>query len=156
MKLRLIALFVVLAAMVVSVNVAGAGRSGPPPQVTIVSPITLADPFNFGTFTATGPAAESGLICSTGTVVDTFLIYKGYQSGKGYNVLVTKTFTCDDESGTFFVRLAAQSRNGTETFNWVVQGGTGSYASLRGRGDGSTVPTDDGGINTYTGFLTGK
>ena len=154
-KHRLIALLVVFAAMIVSANVAVAGN-GPPTQVHIVSPV-LFNPngFNTGTFTTSG-AASGGLVCASGTLVDTSLIFVGFQGGQGFQVQVRKTFTCDDGSGTFFVKLQVNGQfDGTETFSWVVQGGTGNYQSLRGSGNGSTVPTDTGNINTYDGFLTG-
>jgi len=154
-KFRLTALFVVLAAMVVSADVAVAGN-GPPTQVKIVSNI-LFNPngFNTGDFVTSGPAS-GGLICASGTLVDTSLIFVGYQGGQGFQVQVRKTFTCADGSGTFFVKLEVHGQfNGTETFSWVVQRGTGNYRSLRGSGNGSTVPTDTGNINTYVGFLTG-
>ena len=156
-KFRLIALFVVLAAMVVSANVAVAGN-GPPTQVRIVSNITFntSGGFNTGDFNTFGAASSGGLICASGTLVDTSLIFVGFQGGQGFQVQVRKTFTCDDGSGTFFVKLQIQGQfDGTETFSWVVQGGTGNYASLRGSGNGSTVPTGTGNINTYDGFLTG-
>jgi hypothetical protein len=158
-KRRLIGLFVVLAAMVVSANVAVAGN-GSPKQVSIVSAMTFNNPNpNTGTFTASGAAADSGLICKSGTVLDTGLLFTGYQGRNGFNVQVRKTFTCDDNSGTFFVKLQVHGEwDGTETFSWVVQGGTGSYGNLRGSGSGSTVPNADpstGNTNTYTGSLLG-
>jgi len=156
MKRRLAALFVVLAAIVVGANVAVAGN-GPPTQVHIVSNILFntSGGFNTGDFITSG-AASGGLICAKGTLVDTSLIFVGFQGGQGFQVQVRKTFTCDDGSGTFFVKLQIQGQfDGTETFSWVVQGGTGNYASLRGSGNGSTVATDTGNINTYDGFLTG-
>jgi hypothetical protein len=153
-KFRLIALFVVLAAMVVSANGAVAGNGSSPKQVTIVSPMTVNYPSpNTGTFTTSGPAATSGLICPSGTVKDTFI--KIYERTDGYNVIVRKAFTCEDRSGTFFVYLAAHGQNGTESLMWAVLGGTDKYGSLRGIGDGSTELTNTGGINTYTGFLLG-
>jgi hypothetical protein len=154
-KRRLAALFVVLAAIVVSANVAVAGN-GPPTQVKIVSNV-LFNPngFNTGDFVTSG-AASGGLICAKGTLVDTSLIFVGFQGGQGFQVQVRKTFTCDDGSGTFFVKLQVHGQfDGTETFSWVVQGGTGKYQSLRGSGNGSTVPTNTGNINTYDGFLIG-
>ena len=64
-------------------------------------------------------------------------------------------FTCDDDSGTFDVKMQIQANFGTgiETFSWVVTGGTGDYASLRGSGLGSTVPRLGGNTNTYVGML---
>jgi len=70
-------------------------------------------------------------------------------------VQVVKEFTCDDGSGTFVAKLQIQANfdTGIEAFTWVVLDGTGAYASLRGAGSGSTIPTPTGNINTYEGFL---
>jgi hypothetical protein len=136
---------------------AAAGRTE---QVTITSHMTFnfPDP-NTGDFTTSGPATDSGLICPAGTVLDTSLVFGGFQSGRGFQVLVRKTFTCNDGSGTFFVKLQVHAANdGTESFTWVVQGGTGAYESLKGSGTGFSVPNDDpstGNTNNYEGFLVG-
>ena len=126
-------------------------------QVTITSHMTFnfPDSPNTGDFTTSGPATDNGLICPAGTVLDTSLVIGGFQSGHGFQVNVRKTFTCDDGSGTFFVKLVAHAAtDGTESFTWVVQGGTGAYEGLRGNGDGFTVPNDDpstGNTNNYEG-----
>jgi hypothetical protein len=140
------------------------GLAGPvgatsPQQVTIVSHVTFnPDGPNYGDFTASGDAVESGLICESGTFVDTAIRFAGYQSDRGtVQILVIKQFTCDDGSGTFTVKLQIQANfdTGIESFTWVVLGGTGDYASLHGSGQGSTVPNPPvGNINTYQGFLT--
>ena len=130
-----------------------------PQQVEIVSNVTFnPDGPNFGDFSTSGAATEAGTICESGTFIDTRLGLGGFQSGRGtVQVLVVKELTCDDGSGTFFVKLQIQANfeTGIETFTWVVLGGTGEYASLRGAGSGSTVPTDTGNINTYEGFVIG-
>jgi hypothetical protein len=129
-------------------------------QVTITSHMTFNNPNpNTGDFTTSGPATDSGLICPAGTVLDTSLVFGGFQSDRGFQVLVRKTFTCNDGSGTFFVKIQAHAAaDGTESFTWVVQGGTGAYESLKGSGTGSSVPNDDpstGNTNNYEGFLVG-
>jgi hypothetical protein len=127
-------------------------------SVTIVSHVTFnPDGPNFGDFVASGDAVDTGLICATGTFVDTGLRFAGFQSDRGIIQLqVVKEFTCDDTSGTFIVKLQIQANfdTGIESFTWAVLGGTGDYASLRGAGNGSTVPNlPIGNINTYVGFL---
>ena len=97
------------------------------------------------------------VVCPEGTFVDTFIRFAGFQSDRGVVQLqVGKTFTCDDGSGSFFVKLQIQANfdTGIETFTWVANGGTGDYAGLRGSGRGTTVPNAPiGNINTYEGFL---
>ncbi|MEO6207850.1 MAG: hypothetical protein ABIP77_07830, partial [Candidatus Limnocylindrales bacterium] len=56
---------------------------------------------NYGDFVATGDAVTSGLICETGTFVDTAIRFAGFQSNRGMVQLqVIKDFSCDDGSGT--------------------------------------------------------
>ena len=123
----------------------------PKPQpVTIVSDMTVVGlPHNLGTFdTVRGP------ICTSGTVADTRLVWMvGGPDANPYVLTVNKTFTCDDGSGTFFARLLVRGNGGVETFTWVILGGTGTYHGLLGLGSGSTVPTEGGVTNTYTGYL---
>ena len=130
-----------------------------PQHVTIVSHVTFnPNGPNYGDFVATGDAVDSGLICESGTFVDTAIRFAGGQSNRGiFQLQVVKEFTCDDGSGTFAVKLQIQANfdTGIESFTWVVIRGTGDYASLHGSGQGSTVPNAPvGNINTYEGFLT--
>ncbi len=148
----------VLAAVLAVVAVVAPVAAASPQQVTIVSHVTFnPDGPNYGDFAATGAAADSGLICATGTFVDTGLRFAGYESDRGIVQLqVVKAFTCADGSGTFFVKLQIQANfdTGIESFSWIVGGGTGNYVALRGGGPGSTVPNAPiGNINTYEGFL---
>jgi len=160
---RLITRGLIVAALFVGIGAAPAVASvaaAPIQQVSITSHMTFnfPDP-NTGDFTTSGPASDSGLICGAGTVLDTGLVFGGFQSGRGFQVLVRKTFTCDDGSGAIFVTLQVHANNdGTETFTWVMQGGTGAYENLHGSGNGSTVPNADpstGNTNNYEGFLFG-
>jgi hypothetical protein len=131
-----------------------------PQPVSIISPMSFnPDGFNSGTFEASGSAVDAGLICESGTVDDTRIIFAGWQSRWGAQIPVRKTFTCDDDSGTFFVKIQVHLdfATATESISWVVQGGTGAYEDLRGSGGGSTVSDGSdpqtGNINTYVGFL---
>jgi hypothetical protein len=138
---RLITRGVVATALLVGIGaaqgVASAGAAAPPLQQVSIS----------------------GLICRSGDVLDVGVIFVGFQSNRGYQVLVRKAFNCDDGSGTIFVKIQVHGSNdGTETFNWVVLGGTGAYGGLHGSGGGTTVPNADpstGNTNFYTGFLVG-
>ena len=150
----------VVAAVVALVAVAGPVGAATPQQVTIVSHVTFnPDGPNYGDFTASGEAVDSGLICGSGTFVDTAIRFAGFQSNRGMvQLLVVKELTCDDQSGTIIVKLQIQANfdTGIESFTWVVLSGTGDYAHVRGGGSGSTVPNPPtGNINTYEGFLLG-
>ena len=141
-------------ALVVAAPVAAKG----PTDVTIVSHMTFnPNDFNTGTFVASGAAVDRGLICASGTVVDTRLIFAGSQSGRGAQIPVRKTFSCPD--GDLFIKIQVHLdfATSTETFSWVVLGGTGAYGDVSGNGQGSTVgdgsDPQTGNINTYLGFL---
>jgi hypothetical protein len=143
-------------ALALGVGVAPAAAAAPQ-QVTIVSHVTFnPDGPNFGDFTASGPAVDSGQLCAAGTFVDTNIRFAGFQSDRGMVQLqVVKEFSCGG-SDTFVVKLQIQANfdTGIETFTWVVMGGSGDFAGLRGSGRGSTVPNPPtGNINTYIGFL---
>ncbi len=144
-------LMVVVCSVALLVTVfAPATAADPPHQVTIVSPMTISNP-STGTFTATGPAVRSHLICPSGSVTD--ILLQGFPA-PGFVVL--KAFVCADGSKTFIVRLQVyQNPDGTELIRWAVQGGTGPYRDLQGSGSGSTVVLNPGQtvINTYTGFI---
>jgi hypothetical protein len=146
----------VLVATVALVALAAPVTAASPQPVTIVSNVTFnPDGPNYGDFSASGPAVDSGTICAAGTFVDTALSFAGYQGRPGHiQIGVAKEFTCDG-GGTFAIRLRinADSNTGIESFSWVASGEPGPYATLRGTGLGSTVPTETGNINTYQGFF---
>jgi hypothetical protein len=133
-----------------------------PEQVEIVSHMSFnPDGFNFGTFEASGTAVDNGTICDSGTVDDTRIIFAGFQSDRGAQIPVRKTFTCGDGSGTFFVKIQVHLafESATESFSWVVLGGTGDYEQLKGSGGGTTVSDGSdpqtGNFNMYEGFVIG-
>jgi hypothetical protein len=139
------------------VTPAAAGKTQ---RVAIVSHMDFNDPPpNTGDFATSGAATDSGLICASGGVTDTRVIFVGFQSNQKYQVLVLKNFVCGDGSGTIFVKIQVHGNfDGTESFTWVVQGGTGRYANLRGSGQGFSIPNADqstGNTNFYQGFLVG-
>ncbi len=142
-----------LAASLALVTVIGpVAAAEPRPQpVTIVSDMTVPGNPNYGSFTS----SRSSLICASGDVLDTRLFLLEGAFDTDFVLTVSKTFTCDDGSGTFFARLLVRMSGGVETFTWVILGGTGRYHSLFGLGRGSTVPFESGGgvTNTYIGHL---
>ena len=129
-----------------------------PQAVTIVTHLTFADT-TYGTFEATGP------ICTTGTVS---LVDAHFGEGPAaFNVNVRQLFVCDDNSGTFVIRLLPQGNARPKdgfTFNgpWAISGnsGTGAYSKLSGRGEiGAVVDFSADpltGMETYVGFVTLK
>ena len=129
-----------------------------PQAVTIVTNITF-DPDLYGTFEATGP------ICSTGTLsgVDEHLA----EGPAAFNVNATTLFVCDDNSGTFVIRLHPQGNARPKdgfTLNgpWDISGntGTGAYAKLSGHGEFGVVLDFSAdpltGVETFVGFVTLK
>lgn len=126
-----------------------------PQAVTITTQVVFNPNIN-GTFVATGP------ICSTGTVrfVDEHVAI----GPAAFNVNARTEFVCDDNSGSFVLRLHPQANERPKdgfALNgpWSVWGkGTGAYRSLSGYGefgvvfDFSTDPLE--GQETYVGFVT--
>jgi hypothetical protein len=147
---RLRVIVAVLGASLAIVAAVGPVAAAPRPEpVAIDSVIMLADSGpNDGAFTRTG----SDLICASGTVIDTRYVWGG-EGPHGAQLVVDKTFTCAD--GAFFVRLQVHGVFVSETFTWVVLGGTGAYAHLHGHGHGFTVYNEGWVENYYTGFLVG-
>jgi hypothetical protein len=155
--IRTIAAVTALAAALV-VGTVSPVLAGPPVAVSIVSHMDFnPDGFNTGTFSASGPAVGQGLICASGRVEDTRLIFAGFQSGRGAQIPVRKTFTCPD--GELFIKIQVHLdfATSTETFSWVVLGGSGAYAGVQGSGQGTTVSDGSdpqtGNFNNYSGSL---
>jgi hypothetical protein len=146
-----------LVAGALAISVAWPVAAGAPRAVTIVSDVTFVEGGpNIGSFTTSGDATDAGTICPAGSFEDTGIRFAGGQARTGIVQLqVFKTFTCDDASGTFDVKMQIKANfdTGIETFTWVVTGGSGDYASLHGAGTGSTVPRPGGNTNTYVGAL---
>jgi hypothetical protein len=155
------ALAAVVALVFIIGPVAAAGPKAAAKSITIVSPVTFDPNGNYGTFTTSGDATDAGLICDSGTFLDTYLHFAGYQAPTGFVQLkVVKEFSCSGGTGpqgTFSVTLQIQANfnTGIESFSWVAKGLTGHLEGLKGSGRGSTVPTDTGNINTYVGNLIG-
>jgi len=148
------AIVAALAASLSLMTVIGpAAASTTPQRVTIVSDMTVRNngegDVNDGTFTTRG----SALICGAGVVDDTRLVYISGPNASPYVLVVDKTFICDDETGTIYLRLLGRGTAGVETFTWVMLGGTWKYVDRFGLGNGSTVPIGGGVKNTYTGYI---
>jgi hypothetical protein len=127
----------VVALFLVALPIASVGAT-PPEQVTIEGPAFFAGPAaGTGFFAATGPAVDSGAMCASGIVADVYTktAPKMGQSPNGVNFQIVKEFTCDDDTGTFLIKLQVHITY-FPTFNWVVVDGTGAYEDLKGNGDG--------------------
>lgn len=109
--------------------------------------ITL-NSFATETFTATGD-----VICPSGTATTDFGHFGGGDRAGSFHL--TKTFVCDDGSGSFTISVNAATVFGspTDQGGWAVRSGTGAYTTLRGGGNvvGTYVP--DGIIDSYTGSV---
>jgi len=134
---KIILLVAALALFLVALPIASAGAA-PPEQVTFEGEAFFAGPdAGTGFFTADGPAVGSGAMCPGGTVVDVYTkaAPKMGQSPNGVNFQIVKEFTCDDDTGTFLIKLQVRIMS-YPMFNWVVVGGTGDYENLKGNGSG--------------------
>ncbi len=105
-----------------------------------------------GTFLATGPAVDAGIVCPTGT--------SRYSTQSSPTRIGAETrredlFTCDDGTGTFVI--------GTESFSeadgnwygiWDIVSGTGDHLTLAGGGGIAAGPTAGTWSMDFTGRLT--
>jgi hypothetical protein len=143
MDMRRSLMIAAMAALLLVVWMAPAGATQPSDVTIEVEEDFIGSP---APFQASGPAVDDGLICETGTVVETSAMVTGI-SPNGFNWLGIKHFTCDDFSGEFFVRMQAKVElDGGSTFRWAIVDGTGDYAGLHGSGSGvglSGVPCGD-------------
>jgi hypothetical protein len=123
--------------------------AGPPADVHIEG-LGHHIPSGTGGFVASGPAVDAGLVCDTGEVSDIPIRAAG--GGVGINFQLFKEFTCDDASGSFFMKLQVRVDDKRHSFNWVIVGGTGDYEDLRGAGSGIGInPTDTTIDDLYSG-----
>jgi len=132
-----------------AVTAATAGAT-PPEPVSIVA--QTVDPGSDG---ATGPFTASGPVCSSGMTYTESRDIAGFERDFGGQIHLTKLFVCDDGSGSFELKLNVAIRFGpfTDTYRWVVVGGTGAYENLHGTGSGTGTPTDDFLLDEYTGTM---
>ena len=133
-----------------------------PAQAGSAAPVSIdADsPFDgASTFTASG-----GGLCASGTVTNDSFRGTGSNHAAAFTFHLVKTFTCADGSGSFSLRYQAmvQPCDPTDAGTWVVVGGTGRYAGLRGAGTmvGNYYPTDacdaTGVVDHLTGMMVAR
>lgn len=98
-------------------------------------PVEIANDFAAGTFTATGPAVDAGLICAKGDseggrVLDNTVDESALRRWEDL-------YTCDDGSGSFIVVVEAFFENTQRLAGvWSISSGTGTYLTLTGGGAG--------------------
>jgi hypothetical protein len=107
-----------------------------------------------GTFTATGPAVEAGLVCPSGYAVNVRHSDTGWQSSFAWSYHVWKQFICEDGSGTFIIKLEGRWEGLGGTGTWMILEGSGDYANLHGRGDAEAFFYEPWyGLDIYTGAM---
>lgn len=129
---RVVLVLVALLGLVFIVAPAGAT---PPLTVSIDSQLGIST--GSGSFNASGPAVDGGVMCEGGQVDTVF--FKASGGGGGVNFQVIHRFTCDDRSGDFLVKLQVRLDQKGDNFDWVIVGGTGAYEDLHGAGIGIGV-----------------
>ena len=124
-----------------------------PVNVTILSEMDFLG--DTGTFEASGPAVEAGIICPQGDVYDTEYRSAGNQDKRFINLYVHKLFVCADGSGSFEMDLNVRIFSPPRTIGtWRIVEGDGAYARLHGNGKLTAHREDeDTVIDLYTGSL---
>lgn len=141
-KMRLVSLLVLAGTLAVAISSAQAASSDDAPYTAKVSITSAVD----GPFRATGRS-----LCPSGQVATTYNFFLG-SVADGFNLVVGKSFTCDDGSGTFDLVLYVEVRPGVRRndFRWLITHGTGRYEGLHGAGTG-VGDYSDPPIDHYTG-----
>ena len=123
----------ILATIVALVGFVVPAAASSPVNVKITSPMEFLG--DTGTFEASGPAVEAGLICPEGTVHDTEYRSRGSDSKRFINLFVHKVFVCADGSGSFEMDLNLRIFSPPRTKGtWRIVDGDGAYARLHGNG----------------------
>lgn len=140
-------ILVLTVAMAVMLGLAAPAGATPPSDVQIVNPITdvFSDTSRFTT--------SNDILCPEGDVMGVHFKAAG-NGNNGVNFQIVKKFTCDNESGEFFVKLQVRLSfdTFTTTFNWNVVGGTDAYVDLHGSGSGFSTSC---GVDCITDFYDG-
>jgi hypothetical protein len=138
---RISFLLVALSSFLVAFPVMAASPLDVHIEVSTLIDTSVPDPF-----VASGPAIDSGLLCSIGLVSDASVDVVGPPDGEFSVLRILKRFSCDDGSGTFDIKLVVRLDLETHetTANWVVVGGTGDYAGIHGNGKLAGTPIDPG------------
>lgn len=135
-------LFTVISLVLVAFP-AVAETNAPPEPITLEGPSFFPSPTNpgHGSFEATGP------ICESGSFEDLIGFAAPHHPVEpGFNLKIYRQYICDDQSGTFVMKLEVRVDNRRwPTFNWLVIDGTGAYEGLHANGSGYAAgPIFDG------------
>jgi hypothetical protein len=139
---RLVSMFVALAATLIFAT----GAQASPSQATTISVVTSfngSDPF-----TATG-----GVVCATGTVSNSYVNFRAWQSNTGAQILIVKDFVCGESSFSLLLRVSLDFATCDTVGTWSVLSGTGAYTKLHGAG---TLTGDSACGDTILDFYTGS
>jgi hypothetical protein len=105
-----------------------------------------------GTFLASGPAVDAGIVCPTGT--QEFTDDNAAPPRQGAIGRWEDRYTCDDGSGTFIIGADVFVESGDAEYGvWNIVSGTGTYESLRAGGGSNTSPT---GRGTWSDDMPGR
>jgi hypothetical protein len=87
-------------------------------------------------FYASGPGVDAGVVCPTGTTSDLVVNIFGPSNGNYQYLYITKSFTCDNGTGTFFIKMRVKLdlTTGFTSAKWQFTNGSGDYNHLRGHG----------------------
>lgn len=126
-----------------------------PPTVTTAAPTPTVVPqyevtilgLDDGSFSASGPAVDAGVVCSEGTIetitISQHALTSRFPTGGDYSDAYTaveeRTLTCADGTGSIVIGMVitqAQLTTGYHfTGQWVVVRGAGDYERVAGGGD---------------------
>jgi len=144
----------IVAILITLISLTSVGATNKPSDVLIVSTMALST--GTGTFMATGPAVDNGLICPDGDVVDLSIRANGWQGNKVLLLFVEKQFICEDGSGSIFMNMNVHLVNSTPgtTATWRITSGSDTYEKIGGVGSLTGYPTDpDTIVDIYQGKI---
>jgi hypothetical protein len=100
------------------------------------------------TFTTTG-----GVLCASGTSVDSFDHFGGSFNSRAGTFHGSKTLTCSGSGDTFTIKYDAAVVFGApqDQGGWHLIGGTGAYAGCSGGGNLVGIYIPNGIVDHYTG-----
>lgn len=119
----------------------------------VIEALIVAPDGASGTFVASGPAVESGVVCAAGDWANVDFAF-----GAGDTNWFEDEMSCSDGSGSFVVRVSDLGIPTLEepwTGPWAIIGGSGQYGDLQGSGEYSGDFSVEPGIERYAGKVSG-